>query len=85
MKEAMDKGYLSTLVDAGAFICSATCDFCYGKLQTLAAGETMIGTSTLNIPGRIGSIYADIYLSNAATVAASSIDGVITDPREYLK
>lgn len=84
LKKSIESQALAVLVEAGAFISSPSCDYCYGKTQSLSAGETAVSTGTLNVPGRMGSIEADIYLASAATVAASAISGVICDPREYL-
>lgn len=39
----------------------------------------------MNVAGRMGSIEAEIYMANPATVAASALQGEIVDPREFLK
>ena len=41
-------------------------------------------TGTLNVPGRMGSVDSEIYLCNAAVVAASAIEGRLAEPRKYL-
>ncbi len=84
MAQAIQNGSLGTLVEAGAFISSPSCDFCYGKTQSISAGDVAVSTGTLNVPGRMGSIQAKIYLTSAATVAACAIDGEISDPCKYL-
>lgn len=84
LNDATELGYIKTLMDAGAIITSSTCDFCYGKAGVLDDGETAIFTGTLNIPGRMGNVNADIYIGSSATVAASAITGTLTDPRCYL-
>jgi 3-isopropylmalate/(R)-2-methylmalate dehydratase large subunit len=83
LKEAIAKGYVSTLMDAGAVVTNSTCGACYGgHMGVLGDGEVCITASTRNFQGRMGSAEADIYLGSPATVAASAVRGVITDPRE---
>lgn len=84
MSEAARLGYVSTLVEAGAFVSSSSCDFCYGRIATMTEGQRAVSTGTLNVKGRMGSPDSEIYLCNAATVAASAIEGCIADPRKYL-
>ncbi|WP_372017034.1 aconitase family protein [Tistrella mobilis] len=83
MAQAAREGLIATLVEAGAFISAATCDFCYGRIGTMAPGQTAVSTGTLNVPGRMGSTEADIFICSAATVAASALEGRITDPRRH--
>lgn len=83
MKEAVAKGYVSTLMDAGAVVTNSTCGACYGgHMGVLGDGEVCITASTRNFKGRMGSPEAQIYLGSPATVAASAIAGTISDPRE---
>ena len=84
LSEASRLGYVETLVDAGAFLSSPSCDYCYGHVATMAPGQRAVSTGTLNVPGRMGSTDSEIYLTNAAVVAASAIEGKIADPRRYL-
>ena len=84
MAQAAREGLLETLVEAGAFISSPTCDYCYGRIATMADGQRAVSTGTLNTPGRMGSVKSEIYICNAAVVAASAIEGQIADPRPYL-
>ncbi len=84
MAQAAREGLLETLVEAGAFISSPTCDYCYGRIATMADGQRAVSTGTLNTPGRMGSVDSEIYICNAAVVAASAIEGRIADPRPYL-
>jgi 3-isopropylmalate/(R)-2-methylmalate dehydratase large subunit len=84
MAEAARRGYVSTLVEAGAFVSSSSCDYCFGRIATMTDGQRAVSTGTLNVKGRMGSPDSEIYLCNAATVAASAIEGCIADPRKYL-
>lgn len=85
MAQAAREGLIECLVEAGAFISSPTCDYCYGRIATMADGQRAVSTGTLNTPGRMGSVDSEIYLCNAAVVAASAIEGRIADPRPYLE
>ena len=83
--EAVRRGYVETLVAAGAVVTNSTCGACYGgHMGLLAPGEVCITSSTRNFEGRMGHETARIYLAGSATVAASAVTGVITDPRPYL-
>jgi 3-isopropylmalate/(R)-2-methylmalate dehydratase large subunit len=85
MSAAASEGLISILVDAGAFISSSSCDYCYGRIATMTAGQRAVSTGTLNTPGRMGSADSEIFICNAAVVAASALEGRIADPRPYLK
>jgi homoaconitase/3-isopropylmalate dehydratase large subunit len=83
-REAMAKGYLSTLLDAGAIVMNPGCGPCLGAHEgTLAPGEACISSSNRNFRGRMGSRDAEIYLGSPATVAAAAIAGEIVDFREW--
>ena len=83
LREAMAKGYVDTLMAAGAVVTNSTCGACYGgHMGVLGDGEVCITASTRNFQGRMGSPEAEIYLGSPATVAASAITGTIADPRE---
>ncbi len=84
MAKAASEGLISTLVEAGAFTSSPSCDYCFGRIATMTAGQKAVSTGTLNVPGRMGSPDSQIFLVNAAAVAAAAIEGKITDPRTYL-
>ena len=84
MAQAAREGLLETLVEAGAFVSSPTCDYCYGRIATMADKQRAVSTGTLNTPGRMGSVDSEIYICNAAVVAASAVEGRIADPRPYL-
>jgi len=83
--EAMAKGYVQTLVEAGATFVTPGCAACLGTHQgILAAGETCISAASRNFPGRMGSPQAEIYVGSPAAVAAAALEGKIADPAKYL-
>jgi homoaconitase/3-isopropylmalate dehydratase large subunit len=83
--EAMAKGVMQTLVEAGATFVTPGCAACLGTHQgILAPGETCISASSRNFPGRMGSPQARIYIGSPASVAAAALEGKIVDPAEYL-
>ena len=84
MEEASRRGYLTDLIAAGAYVTSSSCDYCYGRAGVMTAGQRAVSTGTLNVRGRMGSPDSEIYIVNAAAVAASALTGEITDPRPYL-
>ena len=85
-RAASEAGIITTLVNAGAVVTNSTCGACGGShMGVLGANETCITASTRNFKGRMGEDSARIYMGSPATVAASAIRGVITDPREFLQ
>ena len=85
MEECMQKGYIQDLMAAGATISTPGCGACLGAHEgILAPGEVCITSTNRNFPGRMGSKEALMYLASPATVAASMVEGCITDPRKYL-
>lgn len=85
-REAMRRGHLQILADAGAVVTNATCGACGGgHLGVLGPGETCITASTRNFKGRMGSPDARIFMGSTATVAASAIAGRIADPLPYFQ
>lgn len=84
-REAARRGLITTIVEAGAVVTPATCGACGGgHMGVLGPDETCITATTRNFKGRMGDPSARIFMGSPATVAASAIRGVITDPREFL-
>ncbi len=82
---AMDMGVVQTIVAAGGTILPPGCGPCLGAHGgVMGPGEVCISSGNRNFKGRMGSGEAEIYIASPATVAASAITGIITDPRGWL-
>src|SRR5881296_2699644 len=81
-RQALKEGLVEVFMDAGATFTSSTCGPCFGgHLGVLAGDEVCISSTNRNYPGRMGSPQAQVYLASPATLAATAIYGVISDPR----
>jgi 3-isopropylmalate/(R)-2-methylmalate dehydratase large subunit len=84
LKAATAAGYIQTLHEANAIVTSSNCGACPGLHGgILGPGDVAITSITRNFEGRMGP-GGEIYLASPATVAASAIEGRITDPLDYL-
>jgi len=86
LKRALEKGIISTLVEAGGCVGSPSCFGCSGGGHFGVPGddEVVISTANRNLQGRLGNPRSRIFLASPATVAASVLEGKIADPRNYL-
>jgi len=85
-REALEKGYIRTFLDAGALVAPSTCGACAGiHMGVLGSNDVAISTTNRNFRGRMGHPESKVYLANPAVVAASAITGKITSPMEVGK
>ncbi len=81
--EAVKKGYIQTIIEAGGAVSTPTCGPCLGgHCGILAKGERAISTTNRNFVGRMGHPESEVYLSSPAVAAASAILGKISSPEE---
>lgn len=86
LQAALAKGYIQSLIDAGAVVGVPGCGPCMGNHMGIPAPqEVTISSANRNFRGRMGTAEADIYLASPAVVAASAILGRIGDPREVME
>ncbi len=84
--EALKRGILRTIVEAGGMVGTPGCGGCSGGscFGVPADGDNVITTANRNFRGRTANPEAFLYLASPATVAASALEGKIADPRRYL-
>jgi homoaconitase/3-isopropylmalate dehydratase large subunit len=83
LHDALARGYIQTLLDAGAVLGTPGCGPCMGNHMGIPApGEATISSANRNFRGRMGTRDSEIYLASPAVVAASAIKGEIADPKE---
>jgi 3-isopropylmalate/(R)-2-methylmalate dehydratase large subunit len=84
-KMALDEGLFEAFYEAGCVVSTPTCGACLGgHMGVLGADEVCVSTTNRNFTGRMGHPDSRVYLASPATAAATALNGVITDPREYL-
>lgn len=83
--EALKRGYIEDLVEAGVVMMNPGCGPCMGNHEGVPAdGEVTLSTSNRNFKGRMGNKEAEVYLSSPLTCAVSALTGIITDHRKTL-
>ena len=75
-------GLMQIFMEAGVVPLPAGCGPCNDAVVgPLHGGEVSISTASNSNAGRFGAKDASLFLGSPATVAASAVTGVITDPR----
>ncbi|MBF6649546.1 aconitase/3-isopropylmalate dehydratase large subunit family protein [Methylobacter sp. BlB1] len=78
-KQALDKGYVKTLTEAGAIFNQSSCGPCGGiDKGVLGSTDVCISTSNRNFRGRMGHWDSRTYLASARTVARAALKGCIS-------
>ncbi|MFH0734806.1 MAG: aconitase/3-isopropylmalate dehydratase large subunit family protein [bacterium] len=88
IEEYKGKTLKSIFEEAGCKIAESSCAACLGgpddTFGRAVDKDVVISTTNRNFPGRMGSKSSEVYLASPLTVAASAINGFITDPRDFL-
>jgi 3-isopropylmalate/(R)-2-methylmalate dehydratase large subunit len=79
----LEAGLYQVFMGVGAMVTNPGCSLCTaGHHGVLGKGDVLLSTSNRNFLGKLGK-EAEVYLCSPATVAASAVEGKITDPRKY--
>lgn len=81
-RKALEEGLYKIFIDAKAYVNSPSCESC--QSLNLIEDEVAITTNNRNFLTRAGHLKSMQYLASPATVAASYVQGEITDPRKFL-
>jgi 3-isopropylmalate dehydratase large subunit len=85
LTQASREGLIEVFNEAGFIVCNPNCGPCAGMHQgTAGAEDIVISAQSRNFRGRSGSPHSKTYLASPATVAASALEGKISDPRKFL-
>jgi homoaconitate hydratase family protein len=83
--QMLKAGLYEIFMRVGAMVSNPGCSLCTaGHHGVLGKGDVLLSTSNRNFLGKLGK-GAEVYLCSPATVAASAVEGKITDPRKYCK
>ncbi|CEP35301.1 MULTISPECIES: 3-isopropylmalate dehydratase large subunit [unclassified Halomonas] len=83
--EALEKGYIATLMRAGAIISPPGCSACLGTQGSIpASGDRVLSTMNRNFLGRMGNPEAEIFLASPLVAAHTAIKGEIPNSTELV-
>ncbi len=80
----MEEGYYNIYGRNGVRTEMPGCSLCMGNQARVAAGTTVLSTSTRNFPNRLGD-GANVYLTSAELAAVGGILGKLPTPAEYME
>jgi aconitate hydratase 2/2-methylisocitrate dehydratase len=80
----MEEGYYGIYGRVGARTEMPGCSLCMGNQARVAAGSTVLSTSTRNFPNRLGE-GANVYLTSAELAAVGALLGRLPTVEEYLE
>ncbi|MBN1525515.1 MAG: 3-isopropylmalate dehydratase large subunit [Spirochaetales bacterium] len=79
--QAIQKGYISALLEAGAQVGHPSCSLCAGRSGGIVENtDTVLATNNRNFHGRMGGENAKIYIASPAIAAATALKGYISNP-----
>jgi 3-isopropylmalate/(R)-2-methylmalate dehydratase large subunit len=82
-RQALEKGYLSTLMDAGAVVMNPGAAHVLASTKAHSAmAKRHSRQQTATSRDRMGNPNSEVYLCSPALAAASALTGVISDPRK---
>jgi aconitate hydratase 2/2-methylisocitrate dehydratase len=82
--QLMEEGYFNTFGKSGVRTEMPGCSLCMGNQARVAAGSTVLSTSTRNFPNRLGD-GANVYLTSAELASVGAIMGKLPTPAEYME
>ncbi|MCH9407621.1 aconitase/3-isopropylmalate dehydratase large subunit family protein [Pantoea agglomerans] len=76
--QAIEAGYIDTLIRSGVIVTPPGCGACVGTQGTIPAdGEKVLSTMNRNFKGRMGNGNADIFLCSPRTAAIVALNGTV--------